>query len=193
MPKAPRSGPGCWDASSRTRAGTCEDLTVLENLAIAASRARRRGLGRGVTGEETARFRDRLAELGLGLENRLHDKVGLLSGGQRQALSLLMACLVPNRALLLDEHTAALDPRAAANVLRLTDAFAARDGLTVIMVTHSMNQALAHGTRTIMLHEGKVLFDLSREDKRTTTTADLLRLFEGVNGEQMDSDAMLLA
>ncbi len=116
----------------------------------------------------------------------------MLSGGQRQALSLLMACLVPNKALLLDEHTAALDPNAAANVMRLTDEFAARDNLTVLMVTHSMSQALAHGTRTIMLHEGRILFDLPDEKRKSLAVADLLDMFQQVRGETVDDDAMVL-
>jgi putative ABC transport system ATP-binding protein len=141
---------------------------------------------------QAAPWRERLAAFGLGLENRVNDKVGLLSGGQRQALSLFMACLAPNKALLLDEHTAALDPNAAAAVLRLTDELAARGGLTVMMVTHSMSQALAHGTRTLMLHEGKVLFDLAHEQKKKLAPADLLNLFQKLRGEAIDGDALVL-
>ncbi len=174
------------------RAGTCENMTILENLAIASARVRARGLRNSTPKASIALWRERLCELGLGLENRLHDKVGLLSGGQRQALSLLMACLVPNRALLLDEHTAALDPNAAENVLRLTNEFASRDGLTVLMVTHSMSQALAHGTRTLMLHEGKILLDLPHEQKRSMSVSDLQSLFQQVGGQTADEDAMVL-
>ncbi|MEM6462025.1 MAG: ATP-binding cassette domain-containing protein [Pseudomonadota bacterium] len=174
------------------RAGTCEGLTILENLAVAANRTSRRTLRVGAPKAEIAHWRDRLSELGLGLENRLNDHVGLLSGGQRQALSLLMSCLVPNRALLLDEHTAALDPTAAANVMRLTETFAARDNLTVLMVTHSMAQALSYGTRTIMLHEGKILFDLPEETRKAMTVSDLLDLFQSIRGETVDDDAMVL-
>lgn len=174
------------------RAGTCENLTILENLAIASQRTRARTLKAGASRDRIGHWKERLSELGLGLENRLNDKVGLLSGGQRQALSLLMSCLVPNKALLLDEHTAALDPNAAANVLRLTDEFAERGALTVLMVTHSMAQALAHGTRTVMLHEGRVLFDLSGEERRSMTVAHLLDLFQQVRGETVEDDAMVL-
>ncbi|WP_137391486.1 ABC transporter ATP-binding protein [Rhodoligotrophos defluvii] len=174
------------------RAGTCEGLTILENLAIAAARNRRRSLRGATARRDYEHYRERLRELGLGLENRINDRVGLLSGGQRQALSLLMACLVPNKVLLLDEHTAALDPHAAANVLELTDQLAARNRLTVLMVTHSMSQALAHGTRTVMLHEGRVLFDLPQDRKRSMTSSDLLDLFKQARGVPVDDDAMVL-
>lgn len=174
------------------RAGTCENMTILENLAVASARLRARGLRSSTPKAAIGLWRERLSELRLGLEERLHDKVGLLSGGQRQALSLLMACFVPNRALLLDEHTAALDPNAAENILRLTNEFASRDGLTVLMVTHSMSQALAHGTRTLMLHEGRVLFDLPHEQKRSMSVSDLQSLFQQVRGQTADEDAMVL-
>lgn len=175
------------------RTGTCEQLTILENLAVAARRSGRRGLRGGTPRGQIGDWRERLSELGLGLENRLHDRVGLLSGGQRQALSLLMACLVPNRALLLDEHTAALDPAAAENVMRLTDMFARRDGLTVLMVTHSMSQALHHGTRTVMLHEGRIVFDLSEVERESLGVQGLLDLFKQVRGSEIDDDAMVLS
>lgn len=175
------------------RVGTCEFLTIRENLAVAAQRARPRSLRIATPRTDVAHWRDRLAELELGLENRLDDRVGLLSGGQRQALSLLMACLVPNRALLLDEHTAALDPGAAATVMRLTDTFADRDGLTVLMVTHSMAQALKHGTRTVMLHEGRVVVDLSAEERASLGMNGLLDLFQKVRGVPIDDDAMILS
>lgn len=175
------------------RTGTCETLTIRENLAIAAARTRPRGLRPGAPSAQVAGWRERLSELGLGLENRLDDKVGLLSGGQRQALSLLMACLVPNRALLLDEHTAALDPGAADTVLRLTDHFAERDKLTVLMVTHSMAQALRHGTRTIMLHEGQIVVDLSAADRAELGIPGLLDLFQKVRGQPVEDDAMVLS
>lgn len=174
------------------RTGTCESLTILENLAIAANRTRSRGLGAGTPKARISEWRERLSDLGLGLESRLHDRVGLLSGGQRQALSLLMACLVPNRALLLDEHTAALDPGAADKVLKLTDKFSQRDKLTVLMVTHSMSQALTHGTRTIMLHEGKVMFDLSATERSDLGVRGLLDLFKQVRGRDVDEDSMIL-
>ena len=175
------------------RMGTCETLTIRENLAVAAVRNRGRDLRWGAPKSAVAGWRERLSELGLGLENRLDDKVGLLSGGQRQALSLLMACLVPNRAILLDEHTAALDPGAADTVMRLTDQFAARDGLTVLMVTHSMAQALKHGTRTIMLHEGQITVDLSAAARADLGVQGLLELFQKVRGQPVDDDAMILS
>lgn len=175
------------------RMGTCETLTIRENLAIAATRTRRRGLRPGAPRAALSHWRDRLTELGLGLENRLDDKVGLLSGGQRQALSLMMACLVPNRALLLDEHTAALDPGAADIVLRLTEHFAARDHLTVLMVTHSMAQALRYGTRTIMLHEGRIVVDLCAADRADLGIPGLLDLFQKVRGQPVEDDAMILS
>jgi putative ABC transport system ATP-binding protein len=174
------------------RTGTCEALTILENLAISERRTSRRGLGYSTPRGQIGRWRDRLAELGLGLENRLHDKVGLLSGGQRQSLSLLMACMVPNSALLLDEHTAALDPGAADMVLRLTDTFVERDKLTVLMVTHSMVQALSHGTRTIMLHEGRIILDLSAAERSQLGTRGLLDMFSRVRGQEVDDDSMVL-
>lgn len=175
------------------KTGTCEELTIEENLAIAAKRARRRGLSRGVSARARTDWRARLAELGMGLEDRLGDRVGLLSGGQRQALSLLMACLVPNEALLLDEHTAALDPRAAAKVLDLTRRFAERDGLTVLMITHSMRQALDCGTRTVMMLEGRVVADIAGPDRARLTVPDLLGLFETARGEAIDDDELVLA
>jgi len=175
------------------RTGTCETLTIRENLAIAATRTRPRGLRRGAPAAAVGHWRDRLAELGLGLENRLDDVVGLLSGGQRQALSLLMASLEPNRALLLDEHTAALDPGAAETVLRLTEHFARRDRLTVLMVTHSMAQALRQGTRTIMLHEGRVVVDLSAAERANLGIPGLLDLFQKVRGQPIEDDAMILS
>lgn len=192
-----------WPAARRARlighvfqdpkTGTCEELTIEENLAIAAGRARRRGLGRGVTARDRADWRARLADIGMGLENRLRDRVGLLSGGQRQALSLLMACLVPNEALLLDEHTAALDPRAAAKVLDLTQAFAARDKLTVLMITHSMRHALDCGTRTLMMLEGRVVADIAGPERARLTVRDLLGLFETARGgAALDDDELVL-
>ena len=142
-------------------AGTCESLSIEENLALAWQRGQRRHLlRRAVRASQRALFREKLATLGLGLEARLTDRMGLLSGGQRQAVSLLMASLQPSRLLLLDEHTAALDPKTAAFVLRLTDQIVQSQGLTALMVTHSMRQALDHGTRTVMLHQGQVVLDV---------------------------------
>lgn len=173
-------------------AGTCEGLTIEENLAIAAARGRRRGLSRAVASARRRRFRERIAALNLGLEHRLGDRMGLLSGGQRQAVSLLMATLNPTRILLLDEHTAALDPRTAAFVLKLTDELVGELGLTTLMVTHSMRQALDHGERTVMLHEGRVVLDVAGEQRRGMGVADLLHLFERVRGESVSDDALLL-
>lgn len=173
-------------------AGTCEDLTIEENLALAQSRGQGRGLGKAVKASMRAGFQEHLATLGLGLENRLSDRIGLLSGGQRQAVSLLMAALQPSRILLLDEHTAALDPRTADFVLQITERIVAEKQLTTMMVTHSMRQALDVGDRTIMLHQGKVVLDVSGEQRRGMDVKDLLEMFEKVRGEKLADDALLL-
>ncbi len=173
-------------------AGTCEDLTIEENMALAQQRGLRRGLRRAVKPAERDMFRERLATLGLGLENRLSDRIGLLSGGQRQAVSLLMAALQPSRILLLDEHTAALDPRTADFVLRLTSRIVADNQLTTMMVTHSMRQALDVGQRTVMLHQGQVVLDVSGEQRARMDVPDLLHMFEKVRGETLSDDALLL-
>jgi putative ABC transport system ATP-binding protein len=173
-------------------AGTCEDLTIEENMALAYVRGQRRGLGKAVKSAMRAEFRERLAILGLGLENRLADRIGLLSGGQRQAVSLLMAALQPSRILLLDEHTAALDPRTADFVLKLTERIVAEGKLTTMMVTHSMRQALDVGERTIMLHQGKVVLDVSGDERQGMDVPDLLQMFERVRGETISDDALLL-
>ena len=173
-------------------AGTCEDLTIEENMALAQCRGSFRKLTRAVKTEMRALFRDRLAMLGLGLENRLTDRIGLLSGGQRQAISLLMAALQPSRILLLDEHTAALDPRTADFVLRLTERIVAESQLTTMMVTHSMRQALDVGERTVMLHQGQVVLDVSGEERKRLDVPDLLQMFEKVRGEKLADDALLL-
>ena len=173
-------------------AGTCEDLTIEENMALAQQRGLRRGLRRAVKPAERDMFRERLATLGLGLENRLSDRIGLLSGGQRQAVSLLMAALPPSRILLLDEHTAALDPRTADFVLRLTSRIVADNQLTTMMVTHSMRQALDVGQRTVMLHQGQVVLDVSGEQRARMDVPDLLHMFEKVRGEKLSDDALLL-
>ncbi|MDO5086451.1 MAG: ABC transporter ATP-binding protein [Comamonadaceae bacterium] len=173
-------------------AGTCERLSIEENLALALQRGQKRGLGRAVRAEQRALFRDKLATLGLGLENRLSDRMGLLSGGQRQAVSLLMASLQPSRLLLLDEHTAALDPKTAAFVLALTDQIIQGQRLTALMVTHSMRQALDHGTRTIMLHQGQVVLDVSGPERAAMDVPDLLAMFSRVRGEAVDDDKLLL-
>jgi len=173
-------------------AGTCENLSIEENMALALRRGEGRGLSRAVRGNMRAEFRERLASLGLGLENRLSDRIGLLSGGQRQAVSLLMAALRPSRLLLLDEHTAALDPRTADFVLQLTARIVEENQLTTMMVTHSMRQALDVGQRTLMLHQGQVVLDVSGEERAQMDVPDLLHLFEKVRGEQLADDSLLL-
>ncbi|MYZ45937.1 ABC transporter ATP-binding protein [Schauerella aestuarii] len=173
-------------------AGTCEDLTIEENMALAQARGTRRGLGRAVKAASREDFRARLATLGLGLENRLGDRIGLLSGGQRQAVSLLMAAIQPSRILLLDEHTAALDPRTADFVLNLTARIVAENRLTTMMVTHSMRQALDVGERTVMLHQGRVVLDVSGPERSAMDVPDLLQMFERVRGEKLSDDALLL-
>lgn len=172
--------------------GTCEDLTIEENLAIALRRGARRGWRRALGRATRDKFRADLARLGLGLERRLQDQVGLLSGGQRQALSLLMATLSETKILLLDEHTAALDPQAAALVLELTRTFVVERRLTVLMVTHSMRQALDYGDRTVMFHQGDIIFDVKGDERRRLDVPDLLRLFEKAKGEQLADDALVL-
>ena len=174
-------------------AGTCEDLTIEENMALAQQRGTRRGLHGAVKQAERAMYRERLATLGLGLENRLTDRIGLLSGGQRQAVSLMMAALQPSRILLLDEHTAALDPRTADFVLQLTARIVTENKLTTMMVTHSMRQALDVGQRTVMLHQGQVVLDVSGEERARLDVPDLLQMFEKVRGEKLADDALLLS
>ena len=173
-------------------AGTCEDLTIEENMALAHARGQRRGLGKAVKAAMREDFRARLATLGLGLENRLTDRIGLLSGGQRQAVSLLMAALQPSRILLLDEHTAALDPRTAEFVLKQTVRIVEENQLTTMMVTHSMRQALDVGERTIMLHQGRVVLDVEGDARRGLDMPDLLAMFERVRGESITDDTLLL-
>lgn len=174
-------------------AGTCEGLTIEENMALAFRRGQRRGLKSAIKRPYRQRFREQLAHLGLGLEDRLGDKMGLLSGGQRQAISLLMASLNPSRILLLDEHTAALDPRTASFVLRLTEKIIKEQKLTALMVTHSMKQALEVGTRTLMLHRGRVVFDIAGTERDGLEVKDLLELFERQRGEALDDDSLLLS
>ena len=173
-------------------AGTCANLSIAENLALALKRGQRRSLGLAVRGDYLKRFRDVLTHLDLQLEDRLDDRIGLLSGGQRQAVSLLMASLTPSAVLLLDEHTAALDPKTAAFVLKLTEEIVAEQQLTTLMITHSMRQALDYGTRTIMLHQGKIAFDISGEEREKAQISDLLRLFEQQRGEAINDDILLL-
>lgn len=173
-------------------AGTCEALTIEENMALALARGRSRGLGRAIDRQTRELFRERLSILRLGLENRLTDRIGLLSGGQRQAVSLLMASLRPSSILLLDEHTAALDPKTAAFVLELTARIVTESRLTTLMVTHSMRQALDYGTRTVMLHQGRVIFDVQGEARARLDVPDLLAMFENTRGEELADDSLLL-
>ncbi len=172
-------------------AGSCADLTIEENLALAAARGTRRGLKRALTPRRRSTFIQRVAELGLGLESRLKDRMALLSGGQRQATALLMATLSPSQALLLDEHTAALDPGMAEFVIELTRRIVADEGHTALMVTHSMSQALSVGTRTIMLHEGKIMLDVSGEERDSLTVEDLVAKFRQMRGQSLDDDKLL--
>jgi putative ABC transport system ATP-binding protein len=172
--------------------GTCEALSVEENMALAAQRGRRRGLRRALAPERCEQFRTALERLGLGLEDRLQDPVGQLSGGQRQALCLVMATLADTRILLLDEHTAALDPRTSALVLELTRRLVCELGLTTLMVTHSMRQALECGERTLMLHEGRVVLDVGGDTRRGLTVADLIQMFSRVRGAELAEDSLLL-
>lgn len=173
-------------------AGTCESLTIEENLSLAAARGRRRGLRLAIDRRSREEFRSRLRSLGLGLENRLGDKVGQLSGGQRQAVSLLMATLCPSQVLLLDEHTAALDPKTADFVLSLTNRIVTEQRLTTLMVTHSMRQALDMGERTVMLHEGKVVLDVSGAARARLDVPDLLAEFSRLRGRELADDSLLL-
>lgn len=173
-------------------AGTCANLSIEENMALAFKRGRGRSLKSALNAANREWFREKLAVLKLGLENRLTDRMGLLSGGQRQAVSLLMSGLQPSKILLLDEHTAALDPKTAAFVLELTDQIITENKLTAMMVTHSMQQALDHGTRTVMLHQGQVVLDVSGRERQGMTVRDLLDMFEQTRGEKVADDALLL-
>ncbi len=173
--------------------GTAADMQIIENLAMAKRRGRARTLAWGVTRAEKEEYADRLRELGLGLEKRPTAKVGLLSGGQRQALTLLMATLTRPRLLLLDEHTAALDPKTASKVLNLTEEIVDENHLTTLMVTHNMNDAIRLGNRLIMMHEGHVIYDVAGDEKKSLTVADLLQKFEEVSGGELANDRMLLS
>lgn len=173
--------------------GTAADMQIIENLAMAKRRGKTRTLAWGVTRDEKEEYTERLRALGLGLEERLTTKVGLLSGGQRQALTLLMATLTEPKLLLLDEHTAALDPKTAAKVLDLTEQIVGEHQLTTIMVTHNMNDAIRLGNRLIMMDEGRIIFDVSGEEKAALTVPDLLQKFEEVSGGTFANDRMLLS
>ena len=173
--------------------GTAATMSIEENMAIAARRGERRGLGWGITKKERERYKEALKELDLGLEDRLSSKVGLLSGGQRQAITLLMASLKKPKLLLLDEHTAALDPKTAAKVLAISDKIIQEHQLTAMMVTHNMKDAIAHGNRLIMMHEAKIIYDVSGEEKKNLKVADLLAKFEEVSGGEFANDRMMLS
>ena len=173
--------------------GTAGDMWIEENLALAARRGSRRTFKWGISHEERERYRELLAPLGLGLEDRLTAKVGLLSGGQRQALTLLMASLKKPKLLLLDEHTAALDPKTAAKVLELSDRIVEENGLTTMMVTHNMKDAIAHGNRLIMMDTGRVVLDICGWEKQKLTVPDLLALFSEAGGTDAADDKLLLA
>lgn len=173
--------------------GTAADMQIEENLALAKRRGQRRTLRWGITRAEREEYAELLKKLDLGLETRMQAKVGLLSGGQRQALTLLMATLTNPRVLLLDEHTAALDPKTAAKVLELTEQIVGERKLTTLMVTHSMNDAIRLGNRLIMMHEGRVIYDVAGDEKRALTVPDLLQKFEEVSGGELANDRMLLS
>ena len=173
--------------------GTAADMQIIENLALASRRGKFRTLAPGVTKKEKAGYIELLSSLDLGLESRLTSKVGLLSGGQRQAITLLMATLKIPKLLLLDEHTAALDPKTAHKVLELTTEIVAKNNLTTIMITHNMKDAIAIGNRLIMMNDGKIIYDISGEEKKKLTTADLLEKFKITSGGELDNDRMLLS
>ncbi len=172
--------------------GTAATMQIEENLALAKRRGQRRTLRPGITKAEREEYRELLKILDLGLEDRLTSKVGLLSGGQRQALTLLMASLVKPKLLLLDEHTAALDPKTAAKVLEATEKIVNRDRLTTLMITHNMKDAIAHGNRLIMMKDGHVILNISGEEKKKLTVEDLLEKFNVASGEEFSNDRMIL-
>ena len=172
--------------------GTAATMGIEENLALALRRGQTRTLRAGIKGSEREVYKKLLATLGLGLEDRLTSKVGLLSGGQRQALTLLMATLKKPKLLLLDEHTAALDPKTAAKVLETTEMIVNRDKLTTLMITHNMKDAIAHGNRLIMMMDGNIILDIRGEEKKNLTVEDLLHKFEEVSGEEFTNDKAIL-
>ena len=173
--------------------GTAPTMQIIENLALAARRGQSRGLKWGITKAEKEQYQELLHGLDLGLEDRLTSKVGLLSGGQRQALTLLMASLQKPKLLLLDEHTAALDPKTAAKVLELSDRIVEENHLTTMMVTHNMKDAIAHGNRLIMMYDGRIVIDVSGEEKKKLTVPQLLELFSKVSGSDEADDKLLLS
>ena len=173
--------------------GTAPHMTIEENLALAARRGQHRGLRWGITKAERAEYQKRLHALDLGLEDRMTAKVGLLSGGQRQALTLLMATMVTPELLLLDEHTAALDPKTAAKVMELTDRIVREGQLTTLMITHNMRDAIQYGNRLIMLHDGHVILDIAGEEKKKLTVPDLLEQFTKASGDEFANDRAILS
>lgn len=174
-------------------AGTCANLTIEENMALAMSRGEKRTFKLAINKQQREKFCFHLSRLKLGLENRLRDPIGLLSGGQRQAVSLIMAVLKPMKIIALDEHTAALDPKIADFILELTREIVEETHLTALMVTHSMQQALELGNRTIMLHEGQIVFDVRDEQRKGLKVSDLLDLFHKASGLELDDDSLLLS
>nr|WP_210273475.1 ABC transporter ATP-binding protein [Rhizobium leguminosarum] len=172
--------------------GSCGSLSIEENLALAARRGERRGLAPALAGKRRDYFKERIAELNLGLENRLKDRMDLLSGGQRQAVSLVMATLAGSEVLLLDEHTAALDPGMAEFVMNLTQKIVTERKLTTMMVTHSMRQALDYGHRTIMLHGGEIVLDVAGDNRKNLQVEDLIAMFRKMRGQTLDDDALLI-
>src|SRR4030042_888377 len=173
--------------------GTAANMGIEENLALALRRGQRRGLSWGISNKEREEYRELLRTLGLGLENRLSIKVGMLSGGQRQALTLLMATIKKPKLLLLDEHAAALDPKTAQKVLRLSDRIIKENNLTTLMVTHNMRDAIRHGDRLIMMYEGQIVLEISGKEKQKLTVEDLLVRFGNVSGEEFAEDSTLLS
>ncbi|WP_411337535.1 ABC transporter ATP-binding protein [Ruminococcus gauvreauii] len=173
--------------------GTAAQMEIQENLALAYRRGQRRTLRWGITRTEKARYHEELKSLGLGLEDRMTSKVGLLSGGQRQALTLLMAALQQPKLLLLDEHTAALDPKTAAKVLELTENIISEQKLTAMMVTHNMKDAIRMGNRLVMMHEGRIIYDVDGDEKKQLKVEDLLKKFEQASGGEFANDRMMLA
>lgn len=172
--------------------GTAATMQIDENLALAKRRGKRRGFRANLSKAEAEEFREMLKILDLGLEDRLTSKVGLLSGGQRQALTLLMATLERPKVLLLDEHTAALDPKTAAKVLDATEKIVTANNLTTLMITHNMKDAITHGNRLVMMGDGKVVLDIRGEEKKKLTVEDLLHQFEKVSGQEFTSDKAIL-
>ncbi len=173
--------------------GTAPNLTIEENLALAYSRSKRGGLAPAITKSERIMFKEALADFNMGLEDRIHTKVGLLSGGQRQVVTLLMATLVPPSLLLLDEHTAALDPATAEKVMTITKDIVGKNHLTTLMITHNVKSALETGNRTIMLDAGNIIFDMDAEERRGMTVEELMKRYSGKKHEEFDSDRVIFS